>query len=124
MPDDSFYENQTIFAEEEPYHLSSRKKKTFDKDPAVKKPNTKLFVGGAVLVVVLLAVGIMMMLSNRSPQQGEPVATGTPTPIPQTESQIDAMMLELRSAIDEADPSKTELPFPPVADQIRIDNLQ
>lgn len=119
MDNPNFLENQTIFAEEEPYHISQQRKKATN-EASVKKPPTKFFGLVVLLVVFSVVGGIIMIMMNGQKAPTQVGNTATPTPAPQTSTQIDQMMNELRSDLDEADPAKTSLPFPPVADQVRI----
>lgn len=122
MMEENYYQDQTVFAEEEPYHLSNRKKKTIEDASLVKKPPKVIFIGAAAFAILFVVLGTALFMKNRTPQQIGPEVTASPTPLLQSASQIDQIMIELRTAVDNADPSKTALPFPPVADQIRIDN--
>ncbi|MEO8581207.1 MAG: hypothetical protein ABI425_01360 [Patescibacteria group bacterium] len=120
MTDQYFIENQTVFAEEEPYHIANQKKKKLDETLAVKKPRKLLYLGGAFALVFFLLIGVAATLMKQQSTPSVLVVTPTATPLPQSTSQIDQVMSELRMTVDNADPSKTTLPFPPVADQIHI----
>ena len=119
MMDQNFLENQTIFAEEEPLHVANRKKRTLESVATVKKPPSWLYAGAVILILISIVGGAATFL-RKGQQQPITTVEATPTPIPQTSSQIDQMILELQTAVDNADPSRTTLPFPPVADQIKV----
>jgi predicted PurR-regulated permease PerM len=117
---EDFYADQTVFAVEEPLHSGNRKKRKIEEDRVVKKPPTLIYAGAGLGIVFLLIFGVLLLFSSQNGQQGNPTPTATPTQIPQTATQIEQLMMELRSSVQAADPAQTAQPFPPVADQVRI----
>lgn len=116
-----FSDNQTLFAEEEPLHLGkTRKKRTVIELKQTKKKPVVLFAGIGVVLLLVIAAGIYVF-SRKTPTSVQVVeATPTPSPVQQSPTHIEELLIELHTAVENADPSKTALPFPPVAEQIRI----
>lgn len=116
-----YLDNQTRFAQEEPLHLSSRKKIEYQSsDETVKKPPVLIFAGSFIALFLVAVFWILTVMRQRPSEGIAQTPTPTVTPEVKTASQIEQMVNELRSSLIEADPAKTALPFPPVADQIKI----
>ncbi|PIR59430.1 MAG: hypothetical protein COU69_00325 [Candidatus Pacebacteria bacterium CG10_big_fil_rev_8_21_14_0_10_56_10] len=79
-----------------------------------------LILGGAVIVLMTVAAAALLLLSG--PQQS--VSTQPPplkvTP-PAQPSSLEERVVQLEQLLDEADPSGSELPFPPVDMDIRLE---
>ena len=111
-----FSENQTLFSEEEPLFNHSQEKSKGKK----ARPKKLLLIGGIVGIFVLL---VAMLTAIGGKRMRPPVAVITPTPIPtpvRTSTQIDDLMSEAIQDIEDADPASNALPFPPIAQDIKI----
>jgi hypothetical protein len=105
--------NQTEFSSVEPlFEKPPVDPATLVPKPAPKSHRVLMFVIGGVVVVVLLIIVLVVLLSRR---QMLPTLLPQPTPTPST--QLDPLRQEvvnLRTELEAADPTKQELPFPPV----------
>jgi|GEM_PF-1737337 len=119
--------NQTQFSAEEPL-FENPPSFVEEKDPALvaaeqkKNAKTKKFlIAGVIVFVGLIVVSALLM----KPQQRRSLLTGQ---APETQTQTQARTDELKKRLDEvnqdfqaADPSKSDLPIPPVEMNIYID---
>lgn len=118
MVDQEFFDDQTIFAEEEPL-LERQRKKTTLTAKTVNKPSPFILLGGFLLIVLLIG-GITMMFTRG--RNNKPLTTITPTPSPkvQTTSELDQLFSELKMSVQKADPLNNSMTFPPISYEITI----
>lgn len=118
--------NQTRFGEEEPlFERSSLPPVPADEMAAAPKHiplwrQKKVFVVGAIFVVLFM---ILSLISLSQPQRGIQqilqVQT-TPSPRPQ-QTALQTRLTEVKQDLNNADPSKLDLPYPPIDKTIEID---
>lgn len=120
--DESVLTNQTQFSYEEPYRETPTAHQSDDE--VVKKPTSKLgkllmIVGGifAVLLMALVLLGRRPAVTQQSPFQ-QPVIV---TPAPQETNPLADRVERLEKELQDADPVKQTLLFPPVELNIRLD---
>ncbi len=124
MPEDeSILTNQTQFSYEEPYRESSRvvagEVETIGSKPKSKK---KLFILAGVGVFLLFFA--LILLAAMRPKQIEVTQFQPPvyaTPVPVEVSPLLERVNRLKTELQDADPIKQSLVFPPVDMQIMLD---
>ena len=113
-------ENQTLFSEEQPFFDADGFGRKFNEKNGKRKSKKPLFIFATVIVVILM-VGTLtfMRLFPRNTVVNQPNVSPSPTPNASM-SPLDVLFVELDQDIQNADPSKNVLPFPPVADTITV----
>lgn len=113
--------DQTTFQHEEPLFeqpVDPRDASTQTKK--AKKFNLKT-IGIIATVVLFFALIVVVFLVKPKPQQQAVDATPTPTPSQnQAISPLDQLFNELDTTLQEADPTKNILSFPPLSDELFI----
>lgn len=121
------FSNQTQFGEEEPLFENASlptAPATLSEEVPPKKPQkiwqNKFFLGGAVcLALVLVFLTLMFAQPRRRIQQI--LQNGTkPSPRP-TQTVLQQRVDEVKQDLQNADPTQTDLPFPPINKSIFID---
>lgn len=115
--------NQTHFAEEEPLFEES----SLPVDPNApivprkkKSPLALILIGAGLIVIVILFLIVIMLLM---PVQMLPTKA-KPSPTPTVKKDVSALeqrINELDVDLKQADPSKLDLPFPPVNMELELD---
>jgi hypothetical protein len=131
LPDDQYPEpeiksgDQTRFSAEKPLFESS----AYPSQPAAvtAPPSTRWYQKPLVLVamafaaLMLLLVVLLIMLKPAKLMIEEPLPSSSPVISPVTDP-LREKILQLRKELESADPSRQELPFPPVNLELRLDD--
>lgn len=118
--------NQTHFAEEEPIfeETSLPKSATRPGEEKAVKPGISPAVIVLTVLLIMMALGVatLFFLPQSTPQVVVQEPSPTPSPIAQ-ETGIQDRLSELNTDLQSADPTKLNLPFPPVDMKLSIDPL-
>jgi len=124
MPEEeSVLTNQTQFSYEEPYRESSRVV-AGEAEPATPKPNSKKKLIILVGIGIFLLFFVLILLAAMRPKQIEVGQFQQPvfaTPVPVEVSPLLERVNRLEAELQDADPVKQSLVFPPVDMEIRLD---
>lgn len=116
--------NQTTFAEEHPlYENDQPPTEVLPTAPMSKRK--KMIIGGVVgvvLLVIVLAIA-SALLPKRQVVQTQPTGLQY-TPPPVVDSALRHRVRELGINLNDADPVKVDLPFPPVGMEITLDPVR
>lgn len=115
--------NQTEFSSVEPlFERPPVDPKTLEVKPAPKSQKVLMAVIGAVIVVFILIIILVIVMSRR-----EMLPDILPEPSATPSTQLDPLrqqVHDLRAELEAADPTKQDLPFPPVNLDIFLDPQQ
>ncbi len=120
--------NQTAFGEEEPLFQDGAAPASATMLPGAptegavksKLQNPVVFIGGAVAIVIFLLLFIVAFLPREMPQfMGE--ESPSPTVEAQAPSELDKRLQELENDLKANDPTKQDLPFPPIDMKLFLD---
>ncbi len=124
--EESVLTNQTQFSYEEPFRQvpSVAGEKTTATAQSPKSRRMMLIVGGVVLffilIILLVLVGRRPTITKTSPFQQPSEAT----PLPAEANPLRERVERLQTELEDADPTKQSLLFPPVDMDIRLDPKQ
>ncbi len=116
--------NQTQFSYEEPYRQSAKERFTTEKSELVQKSRPRPIMYIAVGLVVTVVLLLLLVLLKRKPVviENAPFQQAiTATPVPAEFNPLLERVSRLEIELEEADPIKQSLLFPPVDMDIRLD---
>lgn len=112
--------NQTQFTFEEPLFEAPPEvptEPTAPQPPWYKRPRNLILGGGAVFLLLIVS---LTMLSRPVVQQQLTDLTASPTPTPAARGPYDQRLQELQTELQAADPTRQDLPFPPVNMELQL----
>lgn len=115
--------NQTQFGAEEPVFESIPPEMAEVNPEQVQKQSKtrKLILAGVVFIFILMTALIIIVISSGS-RNGTPQLGGNPSPTPKAEvGPRQAELNTIKSELEQADPSRSYLPKPPVDMTIRLE---
>lgn len=113
-------ENQTLFAEEQPFFDPDKFGNEMVEKSSPKNSKKTVLIAITIALILLVVVGLTL-LRVLPKQQGDIQNNVTPSPTTQTNlSALDLQFQELADDLKIADPSTNILPFPPVKEEITV----
>lgn len=117
--------NQTQFAFEEPIYedrnVEMPVEKPVENDPTEKKEVKRKQKAFLAIVILLIFVSALIILITNGKETVEEAVVNDPEKIEEELSPLMIRIEKLRVELEEADPTKQDLVFPPVDMELRLD---
>jgi hypothetical protein len=123
MTDQTQFISEEPLFEEPPVFLSPQSAAEVTKaqgDQAKKKKKT-LFLAAGALIFFFVIFSLLIVLKKKTPMITDPVQVQAPEQSQQETTAIQQRLDELQTDFDNSDPTKPDLPFPPISLDISLD---